>query len=179
MLILHLPEGWEDGSDIRVATLEDVGKILKHETPANPLLAAYGKGFQDFELLSNLMKDPDARETLEVIWTTAPRSKDDKERMRYLLLRPIEQAAAIRNETPACRETIDRFVDDVRASKRASTSVKQGIANIVKPTRFIRYEDQILLVLSDALIARYHIIAQFSVGAQGCSLSGEKSIFAL
>jgi hypothetical protein len=179
MLILHLPEGWENGSDIRVAALEDLSKILKQQRPDNPLLAAYGKGFEEFALLSNLMKDPDARETLELIWTTSPRSKDDKERMRYLLLRPIEQAAAIRNERPACRQVIDRFVDDVRAGKRASIPVKQGLSDIVKPTRFIRHENQILLLLSEVLIARYYVISQFSVDPEGCSVTWEKPIFAL
>ncbi len=30
MLILHLPEGWEADNGIRVASLEDLGKILRY-----------------------------------------------------------------------------------------------------------------------------------------------------
>lgn len=179
MLILHLPEGWEHGNDIRVAALEDLGKILKHKRPANPLLAAYGQGFEEFNSLSKLMQYPDARETLEVIWTTLPSSENAKERMRYLLLRPMEQATAIRSETPACRQTIDRFVDDVRAGKRAAVPSIQGLTDIVKPTRFIRHENKIILVLSDSLIARYYVFAQFDVGLESCSVAWEKPILAM
>jgi hypothetical protein len=179
MLILHLPEGWETGNDIRVATLEDLGKILKHESPANPLLAAYGKGFEEFALLSKLMKDADARETLEVIWATSPRSENDKEVMRYLLLRPSEQSAEIRHETSACRQTIDQFVDDVRAGKRAAIPPIRGLTDIVKPTRFVRHENQIILVLSDGLIARYYVIAQFDVRSDRCTVALERPIFAM
>jgi len=178
MLILHLPDGWENGSEIRVAALEDLRSILRHERPDNPLLAAYGGGFEEFGLLSKLMGDANAREALEVIWMTSPRSEGDKERMRYLLLRAFQQAADIQKETPACRQTMNRFVDDVRAGKRASVPVIQGLTNIVKPTRFIRWENVIVLVLSDALIARYYVIAQLDADAQGCRIVSELPILA-
>lgn len=179
MLFLHLQENWRDGGDIRVATMEDVGQILKKERPTNPLLAAYGQGFEEFVLLSELMKDADARETLEVIWSASPRSDADKERMRYLLLRPIEQVVAVRSEMPGCRQAIDRFVDDVRTGKRAAIPFLNGLTNIVKPTRFIRHENQILLVLSETLTARYYVIAQFNVNADTCSIVWESPIFAM
>src|SRR5262249_20663564 len=113
MLFLHLPEGWENGNEIRVATLEDLQEILKTERPANPLLAAYGKGFEEFALLSELMKAPDSKDTLEIIWASLPRTVHDKTRMRYLLLRPLQQAMAIRHQSPSCKKEINRFIDDV------------------------------------------------------------------
>jgi hypothetical protein len=178
MLFLLLPEGWRDDSEIRVATLEDVGDILKQKKPTNPLIAAYGQGLQEFALLSELMKNADAAAALQVIWNTAPRSEDDKERMRYLLLRPIEQAREIRNETPACKQSIDHFIDDVRAGRRSGIPRIQGLTDILKPTRFIQTDNQIFLVLSDDLIARYYVIAQFDLNTENCLLAQEKPIFA-
>jgi hypothetical protein len=179
MLLLSLSEGWRDGADIRVAALEDLEKILKQSRPADPLLAAYGKGFEEFALLSGLMADENARETLQVIWKVSPRSPDDKERMRYLLLRPIDQARAIRKESPACQGSINQYIDDVRAGKRASIPSIRGLTGILKPTRFIRHDNEIILVLSDDLIARYYVVTQFDLSSGSCGVAWERPILAM
>jgi len=179
MLLLLIPENWQETEGIRVAALADLLDILKIEIPGALQLAAYGRGFEAFKLLSELMKDAKARATLEVVWNAAPRSSQDAERMRYLLLRPMQQAMEIARETPACRQAINRFIDDVRAGKRASIPASRGLTDIVKPTRFIRSDNQILLVLSETFIARYYVVAQFSVGAESCDVAWENAIFAM
>jgi hypothetical protein len=179
MLFLLLPDGWRDGVDIRVATLEDLGDILKQKKPTNPLIAAYGQGFQEFALLSELMKNPEAEAALQVIWNTVPRSEDDKERMRYLLLRPIEQARTIRNETSACQQSIARFIDDIRLGRRSNVPTIKGLTEILKPTRFIRHDDEIFLVLSDDLIARYYVVVQFHISSATCAAVKELPVFAM
>jgi len=179
MLLIHLPENWQQGSTIRVATLEDVRTILKEERAPIPLLAAYTQGFNQFALLSALMKDADAREALEVVWNTTPRSDHDKQRMLYLLLRPIEQAATARLQSPTCRQTINQFVDDVRAGKRAAIRPVPGLTSTVLPTRFVRDGKQIILVLSDPLLARYHVIARFDVTAKSCVVAWERHVLGM
>jgi hypothetical protein len=125
------------------------------------------------------MNDPAAKETLGVIWNTAPRSQDDKERMRYLLLRPIEQTMALQAQTPACRQIINRFVDDVRAGKRANIPRIVGVTDTLKPVRFIRHENQVYVVLGERLMARYYVLAHFRIKSEACSLESEKPIFAM
>src|SRR5262249_33114139 len=145
----------------------------------NLLLAAYTHGFEEFALLSDLMKNADARETLEVVWNGTPRSEGDKQRMQYLLLRPVEQAIAVRRQSPACRQAINRFVNEVRAGKRAAIPAIPGLTSIVRPTRFVRDGKQLVLVLSDPLIARYHVISRFDVTAINCAVAWETPIFAM
>jgi hypothetical protein len=179
MLFLHLSEGWEEGSDIRVATLDNLREILSLERTTNPILTAYAEGFEQFALLSKLMTEPSAKDTLEVIWNTSPRSQDDKERMRYLLLRPIEQTMALQTQTPSCQDSINRFVDDLRAGKRFKVPPILGVTDILKPVRFIRHENEMYVVLGERLTARYYVLAHFSVKADGCRLDWEKSIFVM
>jgi hypothetical protein len=177
LLFLYLPEGRENA--IRVATLDDVNGMLKKEQSGFPALTAYTQGFESFAQLSGLMRDAGAREALTVVWAETPRSEEHKERMRYLLLRPIQQAMEIKNETSSCREEIDRFVNEVRVGKRAAIPVLPGLSNIVRPTRFIRQKDHILLILGEALIARYYVVAQMNVSAISCSVAWEVPIFVM
>ena len=81
--------------------------MLKKSKPASPILAAYTEGFVEFGLLTELIKDQDARETLEVVWNAAPRTNNEKQRVLYLLVRPIEQAAEVRQQSmPASKRSI-------------------------------------------------------------------------
>jgi hypothetical protein len=179
MLFLHLPEDWERGGPIRVATLDAVRAILKKPKPPSALLAAYRQGFIEFAVLTELMKEQDTRETLEIVWNTAPQSDADKQRMVYLLLRPIEQAVEVREQSLGCRQAINRFVDEVRAGKRIAIQTVPGLTASVRPTRFIRDNKQIILVLSDPLMARYHVIARFDVTATNCTVAWETSVFGM
>jgi hypothetical protein len=179
MLFLHLPEDWQRGGPIRVATLDAVRAILKKPKPPSPLLAAYRQGFLAFATLTELMKEQDARETLEIVWNTAPQSDADKQRMAYLLLRPIEQALQVREQSLGCQQSINRFVDEVRAGKRKTIESVPGFTSSVRPTRFIRDNKQILLVLSDPLMARYHVVARFDVTATNCTVAWETSLFGM
>jgi hypothetical protein len=147
--------------------------------PGDPFLFAYGQGIEDFGLLSRLMSDSQSREVLEVIWNTGPRSEKDKELMRYLLIRPIQQSVAIGDESLACRQVISRYVDDVRGGKRTAVPVSPGLTNIVRPSRFVRRKNEIVLVLSDPLIARYYVLAEFNVRAETCQIGWEKPLFAM
>jgi hypothetical protein len=179
MLILHLPTDWERGKDIRVATLEDLQKTLKHDRPANPLIAAYGMGFEEFSLLANLMQDAAANETLSVVWASSPHSDNEKEAMRYLLLRPLQQAGEIKDESSSCRGLVQQLVEDVRAGKRPAVPARQGLTNIVKPTRFVGNDKEIFLVLSETLLARYYVLVQLEKKDQSCSVVFERPIFAM
>lgn len=125
------------------------------------------------------MKEQDTRETLEIVWNTAPQSDADKQRMVYLLLRPIEQAVEVREQSLGCRQAINRFVDEVRAGKRIAIQTVPGLTASVRPTRFIRDNKQIILVLSDPLMARYHVIARFDVTATNCTVAWETSVFGM
>ncbi|MGY3485439.1 hypothetical protein ACVW1C_003322 [Bradyrhizobium sp. USDA 4011] len=179
MLFLHFPEDWQRGGPIRVATLDAVRAILKKPKPQNALLAAYSQGFIEFAALAELMKEQGTRETLEIVWSTAPQSDADKQAMAYLLLRPIEQAIEVREQSLGCRQAINRFVDEVRAGKRSAIRTVPGLTASVKPTRFLRDNKQILLVLSDPLMARYHVIARFNVTAANCTVAWETSVFGM
>jgi hypothetical protein len=179
MLFLHLPEDWRQGGKIRVAVLVDVREMLNRERPANLVLAAYTQGFEEFALLSKLMNDKDARDAHADIWSSASPSDHEKERMRYLLLRPMEQAAAVAKEPPSCREPINRFVDEVRNDKRATIPAVPGLTRIVKPVRLARHDNDIFLVLGETLMARYYIFARFRAGEEGCPLAWEASSFAM
>lgn len=179
MLFLYLPQGLEDGADIRVATLEDLQEILALEKSANPILAAYAQGFEQFAILGKVMNDPSAKGTLEVIWSMVPRSEDDKKRVRYLLLRPVEQTMALAAEAAACREALNRFVDDVRAGKRADVPRILGVTDTLRPVRFIRRENEIYVVLGEQLMARYYVLAHFSAEAGTCRLEWNKPSFVM
>jgi hypothetical protein len=177
MLLIHLPENWRVGADIRVAALEDIATILERKEAANPLVGAYGEGFEEFALISGLMGQPDTHTSLESVWSGSPRSEQDRERMRYLLLRPIEQAEDIRNLPSACQQEINRFVDDVRAGKRVPALA--GLTETVKPTRFIRHENELFLALGESVLARYYVLAQFQVSGSSCSLKWQRPMFAM
>lgn len=179
MLFLHLPSDWDRGGEIRVATLDDVREILSLEKTANPILTAYAQGFEHFALLGKLILDPSARDTLQVIWNTLPRSEGDKERMRYLLLRATEQTLALQDETSGCRDSINRFVEDVRTGKRLKIPTILGMTDILKPVRFIRHESNIYVVLGERLMARYYVLAHFTVTPAGCNLDWEKPVFTM
>ncbi len=179
MLFLHLPEEWRGEAQIRVATMEDVFKVLEVEWPANPSMAAYGVGFEEFALLSELMQVSDTREALGEVWSTSLASNEHRERMRYLLLRPVEQTSTIGSQAPDCQREMNKFVNDVRAGKRNAIPSLPGFTNFVKPTRFIRQDSQIFLVLSETVTARYYVLAQFDVSKNSCTISWERSLFAL
>lgn len=178
-LFFYLAPSAEHGPVIRVATLEDLADVLKKEPGTDPAMAPYTQGFEAFAQLPGLMRDAESREILEVVWATAPRSQEHKDLIKYLLLRPLQQAAAIRNETSDCRKAIDRFVDEVRSGKRAAIPALPGLSYILRPTRFIRQGDHILLVLSEALIARYYVLAQISVGETSCGVVSEIPLFVM
>jgi hypothetical protein len=177
-IFFHLPGDTGHGG-IRFATLEDVAAILGKKLGANSVLAAYTQGFENFAQLSELMADADSAGVLEVVWATTPRSLEHKEFIQYLLLRPLQQAAEIRDETPACREEINRFIDEVRVGKRVAVPELPGVSNTVRPTRFVRHKEKIFLVLSESLIARYYVIAQLSVSGRSCTVVGETPLFVM
>jgi hypothetical protein len=179
MLLFHLPVDWRAAGNIKVATIEGVARTLKMDGPANPVIGAYAQGFETFTLLSQLMKLTDTREQLEPIWNAVQNSIEGKEALRYLLLRPLEQTAAIRDQPPACQRTINAFVDDVREGKRKAVPSLAGLTNILEPTKFVRQDDRIFFVLSERLIARYYVLAEFEISGDDCKISWERPIFAM
>jgi hypothetical protein len=143
------------------------------------LLAGYTHGFNEFNALVQLMRDPDSRETLEVIWMDGPRSEQDKKRMQSLLLDPIRRGLDINAQPNDCKRAIDQFVDDVRAGKDAEIPLLPGLSSIVRPSNYFQSKDKILLVLSEALIARYYVFAEFSVSAATCRVVWQRPIFVM
>jgi hypothetical protein len=178
-MFVRLPADWISRGGIQIATLSDFEKVLNERGSDNAILHAYGEGFRDFILLSKISSDPNSFATLEHVWRTAPISDQDKEQVRYSLIRPVEQEAGARNLSPACKKTMNQFVDDVRSDRVPSLSPVVGISSEVRPTRFVYSETEVLVVLSDPIIARYHVIAQFVVKAKECQLGWTKAVFAM
>jgi hypothetical protein len=179
MIFLHLPGDWQSGTPIRIAMLDRLRDLFKKDRPASPVFSAYTEGFLEFALLAGLMTDGSARETLEVLWNDRPRSEDDRELMLYLLTRPIEQAAEVKQQSAGCKQAINRFVDEVRSGKHIMGRAIPSLASTVKPTRFLRVGKRIVLVLSDTLIARYNVIARFNVTARNCEVAWATPVFGM
>lgn len=179
MLLFHLPVDWRAAGNIKVATIEGVARTLNMDAPANPVIGAYAQGFETFALLSQLMKVAGTREQLQPVWNALQNSVEGKEVLRYLLLRPLEQTAAIRDQPPACQRRINTFVADVREGKRSTVPSLAGLTNILEPTQFVRQDNRIFLVLGESLLARYYVLAEFEVGADDCHISWDRPMFAM
>jgi len=162
---------------IGVATLDDLQSFLKKEPLGDPVLAPYTQGFESFGQLSRLMEDGPGRDASQSLWTTAPRSKENGELVKYLLVKPLQQAQKIRDETLGCQELIDKYVDDVRNNRRPLLPTLPLLTNIMRPTRFVRRRDDMVLVLSEALLARYYIVSDIGVDGANCSIRTETPLF--
>jgi hypothetical protein len=169
----------------RVATLGEVRDSLADTTNvpthegADPVFSAYTEGFQYLAQLSTLMSGPDTKKLLDTIWAASPRSQQHKELIQYLLLRPLQQSAAIRNVTPECRRVIEHFVNEVRDGRRSTIPTLPGLTKIVRPSRFIKQGDYIFLVLSDPLIARFYVLTQIRTTKTSCRVTSEVPLFVM
>jgi hypothetical protein len=154
-LFFLLPKDSQLTGQIRIATLGGVDHILGKTLPSNLPLVAYTRGFEDFNALAQLMRDPDSRGTLQVIWMEAPRSEEDKKHLQLLLLEPIRRGRGINTQPISCKQAIDHFVDDVRGGRNTEIPLLSKLTGIVRPSNYFQNKDKILLVLSEALVARY------------------------
>lgn len=178
-LFIYLPENSKSTEEIRISTLDDVTSILNQTPTVIQPMAPYTRGFDVFDDLSRLMRDAKARSGLQAAWFDSPRSKADERRIQYLLLGPIQQSSTLATESTQCKQTINHFVDEIRAGKRSAIPPLPGFSNNVRPTNFVRYRSRFILVLSEALIARYYVIAALSATTTGCSLAWEQPFFVM
>jgi hypothetical protein len=178
LLLLLLPDATQGAGKIQIATLTDVERVLDKDPLPNSL-SAYTQGFQDFRQFSDLMRNPNAGQKVQSAWSAAPRSDEDRARVRELLVGPVRQATTIRNEPERCRQTINEFVNSVRSGKRSTVPLLPGLTTILRPINFVRAGDKFFLVLGEALIARYYVVAEFDAGSRSCPVTWERPLFAL
>jgi len=178
-LFFYLPNDLQLNSQIRIAALADIDQILGKEPAPDSPLAGYTRGFEEFNALAQLMRDPGSRDTLQAVWVEAPRSEDDKKRIQLLLLDPLRRALVMKAQPSGCKRAVDRFVDDVRTGKDTEIPTLPGLTGIVRPSNYFQDNDRIFLVLSEALIARYYVFVEFSVSAATCSVVWQQPIFVM
>jgi hypothetical protein len=174
-----LVEDYPNQSPVGVATLSDVQALLKKQPLVDPILSPYAQGFETFDQFSQIMSDNRARDALQSVWATGPRSNEHRELIKYLLLKPLQQAQEVKREGAQCRTTIDGYVDEVRNGNRSAIPHLPVLTNIMRPTHFVRRKDDILLVLSEALLARYYVVSQLRVEGSGCAVVSEMPLFAM
>jgi hypothetical protein len=178
-LFLYLPDGGQEDSKIQISTVAEVTVALRDDISSPSFLNAYTQGFRQFEQLAKLMRDQDARETLQVVWIDSPRSQDDNKRIQLLLLGPIQRALGINSQSNRCKRVINNFVDDVRAGRDTAVPPLPGLTNVMRPSNFFQGGDKILLVLSETLIARYYVLAEFTVDSGTCRVVWQQPMFVM
>jgi hypothetical protein len=178
-LFFYLPDAPQQNNQIKIATLSSIDQILGKAPPPDSPLAGYTRGFEDFNALAQLMSEPNSRDTLQVIWMDSPRSEDDKKRIQLLLLDPMRRSLGMSAQPASCKRAVDHYVDDLRAGRDASIPLLPRLTAMVRPSNYFQNKDRIFLVLSEALIARYYVFAEFNVGAANCSVVWQQPIFVM